>query len=97
LRSRCAPCSERTRKLIGDRATREFGGACARDYEKIHPLLHLLTPVSEKFTDVTFDPVARDCIAYFAADRDPQPTLARFVSAADDNEICRVNFAAGFR
>jgi hypothetical protein len=43
------------------------------------------------------DAIARDGIADFAADRDPQSTLLPAVSAADDDEIGRLKLGAHLR
>jgi hypothetical protein len=75
----------------------EIGGTLPRDNDKIGGQRKRRPVTAKIFTDLTFDAVSDDRITDFAADSDPQPGLVLVIRPADDNEIYRLQLAAGTR
>jgi hypothetical protein len=84
-------------EFISDTAPGEAGGTLSRDDDKIGGRWKHDTAPTEKLSNLALDSIANDRIADFAADSDPQSGLILVIRPADDNEICRLNFAAGAR
>jgi hypothetical protein len=84
-------------EFICDTIPGEAGGTLSRDDDKIGGRGKYDTAAAEKLTDLPLDPIANDRIADFAADSDPQSGLILVIRPADNDEICRLNLAAGAR
>jgi hypothetical protein len=84
-------------EFICDTAPGEAGGTLSRDDDKIGGRWKHNTAAAEKLADLALDPIANDRIADFSADSNSQSGLILVIRPADDDEICRLNLAAGAR
>ena len=63
--------AKRSSELAFDTNARQTGGALARDHENIRSRPQRKAAPAKKLADLSLDPIANHCIAYFAADSDP--------------------------